>query len=171
MFSCGAAVCTPRRPQSGPCPDVLAVPRGPPHVAAPHPSGGAVAPDRAMAEPRWGAPLRPRPHVVPPPVRRQRSAARVALASVWPARGRGRTRTLGARQRRMGRSPRGGPLKRQGAGRRGLYPAGRAKTPPSRRSRVRDAGSSRACPVRLPAPPRGAVRPVGRSRSRQPLGA
>jgi hypothetical protein len=84
----------------------------------------------------------------PPTVLLQRPAARVGLARECQARGRGSTRTPCASKRRMWRSQSGGPITRQGSGRRVLCTPGRSETPPRRLCSVLDSGSSRACPVR-----------------------
>jgi hypothetical protein len=101
----------------------------------------------------------------------KRPAERVGLARECQARGRGSTRTPCASTRHLYRSQSGRPIKRKGSGRRVLCTPGRSKTQPRRLDRVRDSGSSRACPVRPPAHPRCFLSYVGRSPSRQPCGA
>jgi hypothetical protein len=98
----------------------------------------------------------------PPTVLRKRPAARVGLAREGQARGRGSPRNPWASQRHSSRRQRGRPITRQGAGRGVRCTPGRATTQPSRRYSVRDAGASRAGPVRAPAHPRCAWRYGGR---------
>jgi hypothetical protein len=96
----------------------------------------------------------------PRPVRFIRLAERVGLASACQGRGRGRTREPWARTRRLCRRQRGGPLTRQGAGRRVLGPPGRSQPPPRRTAGVRDAGSSPDASREAPGAP--ALRPEAR---------
>ena len=140
--------------------DVMAMGRCQPSAAAPPTSGGSVATGVALAEHRWGSPLRPSNAAVPSCRPRHRGGEACAACQCASGAGEGQRTSAVCDARHGCRRQRGCPLNAEGSGRTRRRLPERSR-PPSHRTAPAHPRRIPAGPGRRQAHPRCAPRPGG----------